>query len=88
MSAKKSKQSNRSAPPPPAEGPAVSPSTPAANPAPASHVPWIESSNPRQRLIAQIVLVGAWIYVAALCLLAVDKWFNLGIFGPKMPPLP
>jgi hypothetical protein len=39
-------------------------------------------------MIGKIALVVLWIYVAALCLLAIDQWFNLGIFGPKMPPLP
>jgi hypothetical protein len=29
-----------------------------------------------------------WLYVAALWLLAIDQWCNLGIFGPKTPPLP
>jgi hypothetical protein len=52
------------------------------------NVPWIESSDPRRRMIGKIALVVLWIYVAALCLLAVDQWFNLGIFGPKIPPLP
>jgi hypothetical protein len=54
----------------------------------AENVPWIESSDPRRRMIGKIALVVLWIYVAALCLLAVDQWFNLGIFGPKIPPLP
>lgn len=54
----------------------------------AEHVAWIDSADPKKRKIGQIVLVGVWIYVAALCLLAIDQWFNLGIFGPKLPPLP
>ena len=24
---------------------------------------------------------------AALALLAIDQWFHLGIFGPKVPPI-
>jgi hypothetical protein len=29
-----------------------------------------------------------WLYVAALWLLAMDRTFDWGIFGPKVPPLP
>lgn len=39
-------------------------------------------------MIGKIALVVIWIYVAALCLLALDQWFNWGIFGPKIPPTP
>lgn len=49
---------------------------------------WLDSSDPRRRLLGQIVLAGVWVYVAALWLLALDQTFNWGIFGPKMPPLP
>jgi hypothetical protein len=35
---------------------------------------------------AKLILVGVWIYVAALWLLALDQLFNWGIFGPKVPP--
>jgi hypothetical protein len=51
-------------------------------------VPWSESPDPKKRQIAKVVLIGVWLYVAALCLLALDQWFHLGIFGPKPPPLP
>lgn len=49
---------------------------------------WIDSSDPRKRLIGKIVLAGVWIYVAALWLLALDQTFHWGIFGPKVPPVP
>lgn len=49
---------------------------------------WIESADPRRRMIGKIALVAIWIYVAALWLLALDQWFNWGIFGPKIPPMP
>ena len=49
---------------------------------------WIDSSDPRKRLIGKIVLIGVWIYVAALWLLALDQTFHWGIFGPKVPPVP
>jgi hypothetical protein len=49
---------------------------------------WLDSADPRRRAIAKVVFVALWIYVAALWLLALDQWFNWGIFGPKIPPLP
>lgn len=49
---------------------------------------WIDSSDPRKRMIGKIVLIGVWIYVAALWLLALDQTFHWGIFGPKVPPVP
>lgn len=49
---------------------------------------WIDSSNPRRRMIGRIALIVIWVYVAALWLLALDQWFNWGIFGPKIPPVP
>ena len=49
---------------------------------------WIDSTDPRKRMIGKIVLVGVWIYVAALWLLALDQTFHWGIFGPKVPPIP
>ncbi len=49
---------------------------------------WIDSTDPKKRLIGKIVLIGVWIYVAALWLLALDQTFNWGIFGPKVPPVP
>lgn len=81
MSAKKTKSGP--APVPAAPGPA-----PAA-PAPAGEaVSWLDSSDPRKRLGARIILVAVWLYVAALWLLALDQSFHWGIFGPKIPPLP
>lgn len=65
-----------------------SPATAAAAAADVPSAPWIESSNPRRRMIGKIVLVAIWVYVAALWLLALDQWFNWGIFGPKIPPAP
>ena len=56
----------------------------AAVPAPS----WLESTDPRKRRWGQIVLVGVWIYVAALWLLALDRTFDWGVFGPTTPPLP
>ena len=55
---------------------------------PSSAPAWIDSTDPRKRLIGKLVLVGIWIYVAALWLLALDQTFDWGIFGPKSPPLP
>lgn len=96
MSAKHSKKSAKATPPGagavPAPVPAVAgPASPAPasnSPATAAFTPWIESTDPRRRTIGKIVLVGVWLYVAALWLLALDQTFNWGIFGPKPPPLP
>lgn len=49
---------------------------------------WLDSADPRRRRWGRIVLVAVWVYVAALWLLALDQWFDWGIFGPKVPPLP
>ena len=49
---------------------------------------WIDSTDPRKRLVGKFLLAGIWIYVGALWLLALDQTFNWGIFGPKSPPLP
>ena len=49
---------------------------------------WIDSPDPKKKRLGQAVIVGVWLYVAALWLLAADQYFNLGIFGPKIPPLP
>ena len=57
---------------------------PAPDPAPPS---WLDSTDPRKRRWGQIILVGVWIYVGALWLLALDQTFHWGIFGPKIPPL-
>lgn len=43
---------------------------------------WIDSPDPRRRRWGKILLVVVWLYVAALWLLALDQWFNWGIFGP------
>ncbi len=89
MSAKKSSQPKT--PLTPAAVPVTAAASSAAA-APASSAeastPWIESSDPRKRTIGKIAFVVIWIYVAALWLLALDQWFNWGIFGPKIPPLP
>lgn len=86
MSAKKS---SRSAPATPlaSSTPAPSPAASAAGPS-APPPAWIDSDDPRKRLWGKIVLVAAWVYVAALCLLALDQTFHWGIFGPKVPPIP
>lgn len=41
----------------------------------------------RHPQVATLILIGVWLYVAALCLLALDQWFGWGIFGPKPVPL-
>jgi hypothetical protein len=63
---------------------AVGSAAPAADAPPA----WIDSNDPRKRLMGKIVLAAVWLYVAALWLLALDQTFHWGIFGPKVPPLP
>ena len=49
---------------------------------------WLDSADPRKRMWGKIIFVGVWIYVGALCLLALDQTFAWGIFGPKVTPLP
>jgi hypothetical protein len=78
----------------PAASPSPAPVTPAAAatlppPAPEAGASgaWIDSADPRRRMIGKIVLVGVWLYVAALWLLALDQTFHWGIFGPKVPPV-
>ena len=61
---------------------------PAAAAEPAEHVAWMDSPDPRKRMFGQLAYVAVWIYVAALCLLALDQTFHWGIFGPKLPPAP
>jgi hypothetical protein len=91
---KKHPKSTASSPAPAASNPAATPGSMADVPATAAagaageNVAWIDSNDPKRRLIAKWVLVGVWIYVAALWLLALDQTFNWGIFGPKMPPIP
>lgn len=98
MSAKPSKKGGQK---PATPAPTAQPVTPAAAqiPAPAPsgraavasaepQVAWMDSNDPTKRMIGKIVFVGLWIYVAALCLLALDQTFHWGIFGPKVPPVP
>lgn len=42
----------------------------------------MDSSPDKRRLIANVVLVGVWVYVAMIFLLALDQQFHWGIFGP------
>ena len=91
MSAKKKSQSGNGKPAPqPSPTPAAASAapTPAAAPPAEEHVAWMDSPDPRKRLIGQVAYVAVWIYVAALCLLALDQTFHWGIFGPKVPPIP
>lgn len=86
MSAKKT-----TPPAKPAAPAAVSPASAPVAPTAAATVAqpaWIDSPDPRKRLIGRIAFWALWIYVAALWLLALDQWFNWGIFGPKIPPVP
>ena len=95
MSAKHSKKSAKrvsspaaATPPAPATPPASAPAS-GGTAAMAEAAPaWIDSTDPRKRMIGKIVLVGVWLYVAALWLLALDQTFHWGIFGPKVPPIP
>lgn len=41
-----------------------------------------EPPRGRRRVVANLVLVAAWIYVAMIYLLALDQQFHWGIFGP------
>ena len=95
MSAKHSKKSAKrdAATPSPAAVPVASASvTPAAASGSVATADagtaWIDSTDPKKRKIGKLVLVGVWIYVAALWLLALDQTFHWGIFGPKVPPIP
>jgi hypothetical protein len=99
MSAKHSKKGGQKpAPPPAAPAPAAEPVTAPAGgiPAPATaatgaseaQVAWMDSADPQKRMIGKIVFVAVWIYVAALWLLALDRTFHWGIFGPKGPLVP
>ena len=103
MSAKHSKKGGQKpAPKPAAPAPAAEPVTapaggiPAAagasaseaSAAPEAHVAWMDSTDPRKRMMGKIVFAGVWIYVAALWLLALDQTFHWGIFGPKVAPVP
>lgn len=89
MSAKQSKKSaKREAAASSDLTPGPTPAVAAAAASPEAATAWIDSSDPRKRTIGKIVLVGVWIYVAALWLLALDQTFHWGIFGPKVPPIP
>jgi len=89
MSAKKSKSG--ASKPAAAVSAANSPAPVAASPAAptmAASSSWLDSTDPRKRQWGKIILIGVWIYVGALWLLALDQTFHWGIFGPKLPPLP
>ena len=42
----------------------------------------------RHPKIANALFAALCVYVAMLCLLALDQTFHWGIFGPKIPPVP
>ena len=73
---------------PPATVPAAAAPTEPAATTPTEQTPhaWMDSSDPRKRLLGRLLFVGVWLYVGALCLLALDQTFHWGIFGPKVPP--
>ena len=73
MSAKKNRN------PVPASAASAPAPTPAASviTAPES---WLDSADPRKRQLARVLLVGVWIYVGALWLLALDQTFDWSIF--------
>ena len=54
----------------------------------AAETSWLDSADPRRRMWGKIIFVAVWLYVGALCLLALDQTFQWGIFGPKVPPMP
>ena len=81
MSAKKYSPAGQSKAAPAKPTVRIAPAPVAVEEKPSSAVP----DSPRQRVIAKVVLLALWIYVAALWLLALDQWFNWGIFGPKTP---
>ena len=88
MAAKSARKSAKhSSPVPvPAEAPVAAGAAPMAGGAAAAPAEeatsWIDSADPRKKLIGKIVLVAVWVYVAALWLLALDQTFHWGIFGP------
>ena len=91
MCAKPAKKSaNKPTPPPaPVAAPALVQATTGSGVSTAAVPPaWIDSTDPRRRLVGKVVLGGVWLYVAALWLLALDQTFHWGIFGPKVPLLP
>lgn len=93
MCAKPAKKSGPKSVPPaspaaPVAAPVASPAPPESGAAGEATVAWIDSADPRRRLVGKIALAGVWVYVAALWLLALDQTFHWGIFGPKVPPMP
>ena len=42
----------------------------------------LENQSGRRGLVANLVLVAAWVYVAMIYLLACDQQFHWGIFSP------
>ena len=86
MSAKKNSKSAPSQPAP--STPPATAAAPTSEPAAEAHVAWIDSTDPRKRMVGKIALVAGWLYVAALLLLALDQTFHWGIFGPKVPLVP
>ena len=95
MSAKPSKKSakrdaaaSREATQPAAKPAALTPTAGASAGTAEPPAAWVDSTDPRKRAIGKVVLIGVWIYVAALWLLALDQTFHWGIFGPKVPPVP
>jgi hypothetical protein len=88
MSAKKKNRSGNGQPAPQTQPAPAVPAAAAAPADPEASVAWIDSADPRKRMVGKIALVAVWIYVAALLLLALDQTFHWGIFGPKVPPVP
>ncbi len=85
MSAKKNKAPKAPAQPVISTAPLAAPGASSSEVA-VSPPSWLDSPDPRQRLWGKIILVAVSLYVAALCLLALDQTFHLGIFGLKRPP--
>ncbi|MSU67032.1 MAG: hypothetical protein EXS40_00430 [Opitutaceae bacterium] len=86
MSAKKPKATKTPAQPSISTAPLPTPS-PASSEVAAPPPSWLDSPDPRQRLSEKTILIAVALYVAALCLLALDQTFHLGLFGPKTPPV-
>ena len=47
----------------------------------------VRSGYPQRAMRTVATVVGVLIALAGL-VLALDQWFNWGIFGPKIPPVP
>jgi hypothetical protein len=80
MSAKPAKKSVARAAPAPAADPLAPTPAPVAAATPPS---WLDSSDPRKQRWGKVILAGVCLYVAALWLLALDRTFDWGLFGPK-----